>query len=557
MDTPIFSSVVIAKNEAKTLPKLAASLKEFMDAGGEVLVLDTGSTDGTADIARSLGCTVHEVGDQFRHDIDEESAHNINERFVVDEAPIVKAGDHYFHFADARNMAASLAKNDMISMADADEAFTRLDVDGINALITAGKTQFEYNFIFSHNPDGSPSIQFTQSKFYDRRTMHWNNAVHEVLAGSGERAFLTPDLFKLEHWQIPGDRHSYLIGLAVDCYQRPEDDRNSHYLARELFWAGRYKSALKEFERHVAMNRWPAERAESQIYIGDCLGHLNRPQDQIEAYQKAYNMDGGRRKALLKLAQAYRFWNDPQRTAVYAAAALQIPLNGYYANDMREYTVLPHELLYWANGWMGNIQGARDNLIKCLEYEPYNPQYARDTKYYFEYPDSGIDGWMSVQECQWLYETAKKMSNILELGSWKGRSTHALASGCKGQVIAVDHWEGSKDVIDLTNQMAKVEDVYKTFLNNMKDLKNVKPLKMSGDAADFALGKAQYDMVFIDAGHTYEEVKNDIEKWLPHAKILMSGDDYMPGTWMGVVQAVDEAFGKPDGVVGKIWYKWL
>lgn len=557
MDKPLWSTVVIARNEEKTLPRLLASLNEFKARGGTVVVLDTGSTDRTVAVATELGALVSEVGDKFRHEIDQDLADKINERFVVEEAPIVKAGDHYFHFADARNMAASLAPCDMISMADADEAFTKLDIDGINAIIGAGKTQFEYNFIFAHNADGSPAVQFTQSKFYDRRSLHWNNAVHEVLAGEGNRHFLGQELFKLEHWQVPGDRHSYLTGLAVDCFQRQEDDRNSHYFARELFWSGRYKSAKKEFERHVAMNRWAAERAESQIYIGDCLGHLGLPLDQVEAYQKAYNMDGGRRKALLKLAQAYKFWNDPQRTAVYAAAALQIPLNGYYANDMREYTVLPHELLYWAKGWMGDIAGAREHITKCLEHEPYNPQYTRDTKYYFEYKDPGIEGWMSALECQWLYGVAKGMENILELGSWKGRSTHALAKGCKGTVTAVDHWQGSKDVIDLTNKMAKQEDVYATFLNNVKDCPNIVPLKMSGDEASDLFDDKSFDMVFIDAGHTYEEVKNDIARWLPKARILMCGDDYMPNTWMGVVQAVDEAFGKPDGLCGKIWYKWL
>jgi hypothetical protein len=64
------------------------------------------------------------------------------------------------------------------------------------------------------------------------------------------------------------------------------------------------------------------------------------------------------------------------------------------------------------------------------------------------------------------------------------------------------------------------------------------------------------DMVFIDAGHTYEEVKSDIEVWQPVANKVICGHDYCDA-WPGVVKAVDEAFGKPDKVVGTIWVKYI
>ena len=41
---PRFSVVTIVRNEANRLPRLLASLAEFRERGGEVVVLDTGST---------------------------------------------------------------------------------------------------------------------------------------------------------------------------------------------------------------------------------------------------------------------------------------------------------------------------------------------------------------------------------------------------------------------------------------------------------------------------------------------------------------------------------
>ena len=56
------------------------------------------------------------------------------------------------------------------------------------------------------------------------------------------------------------------------------------------------------------------------------------------------------------------------------------------------------------------------------------------------------------------------------------------------------------------------------------------------------------DFVFIDAQHDYESVKNDITCWLPKIKTggFISGHDYddNPERGYGVIQAVDEVFGK-------------
>ena len=42
--------------------------------------------------------------------------------------------------------------------------------------------------------------------------------------------------------------------------------------------------------------------------------------------------------------------------------------------------------------------------------------------------------------------------------------------------------------------------------------------------------------------------------WLPKAKKIICGHDYC-NAWPGVMKAVDEIFGQPDGVCGSIWYK--
>lgn len=54
-----------------------------------------------------------------------------------------------------------------------------------------------------------------------------------------------------------------------------------------------------------------------------------------------------------------------------------------------------------------------------------------------------------------------------------------------------------------------------------------------------------FDFIYIDADHTYEAVKSDLESWYPKLKKggIMSGHDYVEVTTsvpFGVVQAVNE-----------------
>lgn len=302
-----FSVVLIARNEEKTLPRLIHSLSEFQKRGGEILVCDTGSTDNTAQVARDLGCIVYEVGDKFVTIIDEKKAKELNDHFIEGgEQPIVKVGDRLFDFASARNYIADFANTDVIATPDCDEIYTKFDIDAINGAIAAGADQLEYNFVFSHDEFGNEAIKFMHCKFYNRKKLKWQGVVHEVLVGTANRVYLPENIIKLEHYQNPEtNRSGYLRGLALDCFLNPSNDRNSHYLGRELLWTGRPHSAIKELKRHVAMNAWQAERAQSMIYIGNALIMLSKEEEALEWYHRAFLTESARREALIPLRRAF------------------------------------------------------------------------------------------------------------------------------------------------------------------------------------------------------------------------------------------------------------
>lgn len=384
MKKPKWSCVLIARNEETTLPRMIGSLKEFQERGGEILVLDTGSTDKTAQVARDLGCIVHEVGDKFRIKIDKELADKVNSKFIVDNEPnVVNEGESLFDFASARNYIADFASNDVIATPDCDEIYTKLDIDKINEVIDNGAEQLEYEFVFSHDALGNPVIKFRHCKFYNRKKLKWVGVIHEVLKGQAKMVYLGEDIIKLEHYQNEKtNRSGYLKGLAIDCYQNPENDRQSHYFAREMAYSGiRHKSAIKEFKNHVSMNRWPTEAAQSMMLIGDSYKALGDTDEMLKWYSKSIEKEV-RREPLMRLAEHYSRLGMHKQAIAYAEAALTVTQLPFYSNYQPYYEDVPHGLLYISYWWTGDKAKSEEHWKKAIAFNPNNPKYIADGKFY-------------------------------------------------------------------------------------------------------------------------------------------------------------------------------
>lgn len=394
---PSFDVVLIMKNEAKTLPRLLSSLEEFKSRGGLVYIVDTGSTDDSVKVARDWGCIVEEVGERFMVTITKEQANEINTRFVVeDEKPVLKEGDRLFNFAEARNFASGLAENDWVWSPDADEAFTQFDLEAIEEVIKNPRvSRLSYQFVFAHDAQGLPSVQFLHSKMFRRSMMKWVGCVHEVLSGTGDEIYLSEDKVLLEHFQNTETvRSGYLKGLAYASLagqsSAESPDRAAHYFARELMYTGRPKSAIKEFERHIAMNAWQPERSQSAVFIGQCYEILEDVPKAIESYHRALQIDASRREPLLKLARLFYRANDPQRVALYVEAALTIPLSGYYSNNAEDYRHVPHELGYWAYYYLGNKEKSKEHFDKAWAFYPNHEKYLKESEFFYELPSVSI-----------------------------------------------------------------------------------------------------------------------------------------------------------------------
>lgn len=181
-----------------------------------------------------------------------------------------------------------------------------------------------------------------------------------------------------------------------------------------------------------------------------------------------------------------------------------------------------------------------------------------------------IQGWMGPRALRWLARRAAKRRHVIEVGVWRGRTTKVLATACPGTVWAVDHWQGaqSDDRQAALYQDGLAEARRDFFRNLSREIGCGRVRVMEGKSTEVAADLlvtfgAMFDVIFIDADHSYEGCKADIAAYRPLLKAggLFCGHDYpwpsVAAPWEGVGRAVREAFGVPKEGPSSIWWVTL
>jgi hypothetical protein len=139
-----------------------------------------------------------------------------------------------------------------------------------------------------------------------------------------------------------------------------------------------------------------------------------------------------------------------------------------------------------------------------------------------------------------------KNLTMVEIGSYAGESTELFAKNFKS-VIAIDPFLNDYDKNDVTCEYMDLTEVYNTFNAVISKYENVRHIRKTSDDAISELKNLKVDLVYIDGLHTYEQVKLDIENYMPiiNESGFICGHDYHP-VWQGVVDGINEKLGEPD-----------
>lgn len=140
----------------------------------------------------------------------------------------------------------------------------------------------------------------------------------------------------------------------------------------------------------------------------------------------------------------------------------------------------------------------------------------------------------------------------VELGSFKGEFGKTILSGWEGKLFMVDVWRPMSDeeYDDISNQKNHI-DAYSIAMSNIRGFETRGfMLRMDGNEASKLFADESLDFVYIDANHTYEAVKEDLNNWYRKVKSggLIMGHDYLPAYFYEGKEEKNQAlYTFPDG----------
>jgi hypothetical protein len=140
---------------------------------------------------------------------------------------------------------------------------------------------------------------------------------------------------------------------------------------------------------------------------------------------------------------------------------------------------------------------------------------------------------------------------IAEIGVRLGNNFRWLMKCNPTLAVAIDSWKeviGKPEYNDLGTSQVALDGEYNGVVREFGNLDNVRIVRNFSVEASEQFPDQYFDFVYIDAAHTYDEVKKDLAAWYPKIKDggILAGHDYIPDTriWRGepcgVYQAVNE-----------------
>lgn len=363
------SLCMIVRNEEQSLARCLSTVKKIAD---EIIIVDTGSTDNTKDIARRFGAKIFDF-------------------------------EWIDNFAAARNYAFSQATKEYILWLDADDTITAKDQ---KLFLKLKKTlspevhsvTMPYNLAFDN--DGNVTSSLRRNRLVRRdRGFQWFGPVHEYLEVGGH--IIHSDV-AITHQKDKQHTDRNLRIYRSRAEQGEEfSPRDLYYYANELRDHALYPEAVDYYNRFLDTEKgWIEDNIQACLKLAQCYEHLKEPNKEFQALCATLRYDAPRPEFCCRMGAYFLGRNQYQQAIYWYQQALQCPNqaeNMGFSNHAYA-TWLPHLQLCLCYDRMGQHLQAHTHNERALSYAPSHPSMLYNRNYFKTVLGSAYSEGLSAEE---------------------------------------------------------------------------------------------------------------------------------------------------------------
>ena len=345
--------------------KFAAKWLDSMSEADYIVILDTGSTDGTYEF--------------FKND----------PRVTRIEQKVIKP----WRFDVARNESMKLVPEDanILFCTDLDELLEPGWGDLIRNNWTENTWRGHYRYVWSHTENGEPAETFWYDKMHIRG-YQWHFAVHEVLLPPGGYDALTEeeghlidfgDSITLHHYpDNTKSRSSYLDLLKVRVEEDPQECYGFYLLGREYGNLQQFDEAIKNFEICLSLpniTAFPLVQYCVLGYLGDIYSIKGQLAKATEYYNQQLIVNKTYREPHYNLANIY---NSLELYPIALTIMQEGLKNSYQHFDWTERSVCwregPYDIMAISCYYLDKIDLGIENAVRALQFNPLNQRIQKN-----------------------------------------------------------------------------------------------------------------------------------------------------------------------------------
>ncbi len=346
------SLCMIVKNEEKVIERCLNSISDIID---EIIIVDTGSTDETKNIASQYTDKIYDF------------------EWVND-------------FAKARNYSFSKATKEYILWLDADDVVKEEDKKKLIELKNGmDGTVDVYTMLYNYSQDenGNPLIIQRRERIVKRKNNYkWQSPIHEVIVPTGNIVDTDIMITHEKHEIKDVNRNLKIFEEMIEKHMQ-FDDRQEYCYAKELYFLQHIPKAINEYNKFIDKYIDEYDERRDLLYsalieLSDCYKRLGNESKEWETLMLILKNQIPEKDCLNRIADIFFRKNKWKEAIFWYKKALELEYTAESIYD-NYYSNICVGVCYY---WLGDIQRAYEYNEKAGKINKNDETYLKNKAIY-------------------------------------------------------------------------------------------------------------------------------------------------------------------------------